>query len=173
MAWIYLMAIRCPNEGVARALEGKYAGQTFTFAGAHDMWGGDVCKFAVSAKVVEGEWWVDVVPHGVTSTGISNEEEASRANQFCNVMYGMLRNERFFDYALAAVECGEFRTLEDLKRDLDSGGARVFDGLVVSRRILAEHDNLDYLVEFSETHRWIPKRPEQYTRPHDTSSSKE
>ena len=121
MAFGYLMAVRCRNEWVASALVDKYAGQTFTFAGAHEMWGGDVCKFAAAAKLADGEWWTEIAPRCVTSTGISSEQEASRANQFCNVMYGMLRNEKFFDFAIAGVECGEFRTLQDLKHDLASG----------------------------------------------------
>src|SRR5262245_52877331 len=121
MALGYMMAVRCRDKMVAYALADKYAGQTFTFSGAHDMWGGDVCKFAAGAKLADGEWWVLIVPHGVTSTGISSGQEASRASQFCNVMYGMLRNEKFFDYAVAGVECGEFRTLQELNQDLASG----------------------------------------------------
>jgi hypothetical protein len=88
MALIYMLAVHCRNEWVARALADKYAGQTFTLVGAHDMWGGDVCKFAAAAKLADGEWWAEIVPSGVTSTGISNDQEASRANQLCNVMYG-------------------------------------------------------------------------------------
>jgi hypothetical protein len=170
MAYVYMMAVRCRNEWVAKALADKYAGQTFTFAGAYDMWGGDVCKFGAIAQLADGEWWVEIVPRGVTSSAISSGQEASRANQFCNVMYGMLRNEKFFDYAIAGVEPGEFRTLQALKEDLASGSARVLDGLVVSKELLAEHGNPEYFADFSETHKWIPKKPEQWPRP-DTQNS--
>src|ERR1051325_2880625 len=104
MGYFYLMSIRCRDEWGARALADIYAGQTFTFLGQHDMYGGDVCKFGAVAGLVDGEWWVGIGPSSVTSSGISSEQEASRANQFCNVMYGMLQNDNFFYIEMAGGE---------------------------------------------------------------------
>ncbi|MCP4679264.1 MAG: hypothetical protein GY854_28005 [Deltaproteobacteria bacterium] len=164
MGFFYMMEVHCRNTWIATALAEKYAGQTFTFSGAHDMWGGDVCKFRTGGGQFDGEWWASISPSGVTTSGIGSEQEASRANQFCNVMYGMLRNEKFFNFALADVECEAFRTLEELKEDLVAGYAQEhFDGLVVSKDLLAEVGNPDGFQDFSETHMWIPKEPERYS----------
>jgi hypothetical protein len=51
-----------------------------------------------------------------------------------------------------------------LKQDLASGAARALDGLVVCTELLAEHGSPEYFADFSEKHKWIPKKPEQYPR---------
>jgi hypothetical protein len=162
MAWWYMMAIHV-GEYSAYNLVHKYAGQCFAFnddgGGIHDC---HMCRLRASAEEVDGEWWCHILPEGVTCSGIANVIEAERANQFCNVMYGMLRNDAHFDFAIAAVECSEFRSMKEMKEELEEMKTQDsnLDGLVVNKGLLKLHEVEHKFEPFSKTHMWIPKKPE-------------
>ena len=167
MGWFYFAAVRCPHEHVSRYLSNKWAGQTFVYSVLGEDDGkrlischADVCRFCTSATVDAGEHWVSVMPTGVTDHALQNVREATRADEFCNVFYGLLRNESFFDYATTGVECGEFNTMAELEENLRTG--HVHDGLVVPREIAARCNIT--LAEFSPSHVWVPKKPERWMR---------
>jgi hypothetical protein len=170
MAWFYMLAVHCKNHDVAHAFAEKYSGQTFVFNGANDMWPGDVCRFAAGAAAARDEdgWWVHVVPTGVTKSGLSGANEDKYANEFCNVMYEMLRNDRHFDYALPGVEVEEFCSLNELTEKLKTGSLDALDGLVVAKEFCRRQRILDStgtgltslgFEQFSESHLWRPKAP--------------
>lgn len=164
MAYIFMMALHCATESSARGIANRYSGQTFVFTDPRYVWSEDVCRFSTDVREAEEEWWTEITPSGITVSGISSHLEAERATQFCNVMYGMLRNERFFDYGMAGVECSEFRTRTELCDALAVGSVRRLDGLVVSKELLGAFSNAKYFVEFSGTHSWIPKTAVRYPR---------
>jgi hypothetical protein len=145
---------------MAKYLARKYAGQTFTLSGVglHD---GPVCKFAT--EIGEPVDRVSIWPSNITQSGIATDTEAKHANEFCNVMYGMLRNEPYFDFAITGVEVFDFmEEIDDLKTLLKSNKHEMYDGLVVSYKLLdkwlgSHHECFE---KFSATHAWIPKRPE-------------
>jgi hypothetical protein len=166
MGYFYMTSIRCKNKYIASALESKYQGQGMVFNPVHDGqivlsgWGGDYCRFLIGHSEKEGENWVTISPTNITGSGITDPDEARKANEYCNVIYGMLKNDPYFDYAVSGVECEYFRTLKDLIEEIKSGFAQNFDGLIVSNTILEECGNPDYFQPFSKTHKWIPKKPE-------------
>lgn len=167
MAYWYYASIRCGNKYQAKFLAEKYHGQTFTFNVPNTL-------MAVPARM-RGEskpdaddpngHWAEIGVLEITDNGIGTPDEADQANQFDNVMYGMLRNESFFDYAVIGVETGEFRTLDELRKDFADGSVVKLHGLVVRTALLKEFIGENALippefVPFSPTHHWIPKRPE-------------
>lgn len=153
MGWFYCAAIHVKTKWAAYNLVDKYAGQTFVF---ND---GDIGRFKAAHNEVDGEWWVNVYVKEITSSGIANEEEAKKANQFCNIMYGMLKNDAHFDYAICGVEVDEFRTLKELRDDFFDGSFANLDGLVVSTELYESIPSAYWkqLEDFSPTHKWVPK----------------
>jgi hypothetical protein len=187
MALIYHLAAHCKNQHIAQHMVHKYAGQTFVFnSDKGTLYNGDVCRF--SARTTEPsvkEWWCEIIPSGVTNSGIANEQEAKRADEFANVMYGMLKNEPYFGYAIIGVEVGEFRDLAEMVKDLKDSAAwhsgrergetlwlpeghpgydpvAKMDGLVVSNSLVQEHGGQwnslnSVFLPFSGTHKWLSK----------------
>jgi hypothetical protein len=162
MAWIFHLTARFPNTHCAHAFAGKYAGQVFVFAPLGNVLRFDeVCRFHAGAEKHDGEDWADICPTVITDSGIANDEEAWKADQFCNVMYGMLKNDRYFDYALIDVECAQFRTMEDLTKELKEETLEFlsrFDGLVISNKLYEETGKRECFQPFSRTHVWVPKK---------------
>jgi len=179
MALLYLASLYTRNQAQASHFIDKYDGQTFNFNHPTPgvIGGGVVGKMTVEAvptgKLVETDsddavgFWVNIYCKQVTSRGLANEVEVRRANEFANVLYGMLRNDPYFVYGRVGVEVGEFYPPDELRETLLSGEAADLDGLVVGKRFL---DGMRFLddrpsppgfVEFSDTHLWVPKRAEQ------------
>jgi len=156
MGWFYGAAIYTKNTWGAQSLVGKYAGQTFVFNNT------EVCRLRAYEQFIQDGYWVNIYPKEVTRSGIANEEEAKKANEFCNVMYGMLRNDVNFDYAICGVEVDEFRTLEELIADFRDGSVMKLDGLVVSHELFKEVPVIYWngWEAFSPTHWWLPKKLE-------------
>lgn len=174
MAWIYHFTAHFQNKILAQMMQKKYQGQTFVFGDISNcLGGGEVCRFYPWIIEDNENIWLHIVPSGVTDSGISNEKEAKRADEFSNVMYGMLKNETAFDYAIIGVEVGEFTDHQHLKEDLKEP-IKCFDfnGLVISDNLLHEFFPLEYdysvlvrffnspFKSFSSTHKWIPKKSE-------------
>ncbi len=181
MGWFYMASVRCKNKWVANAIESRYAGQTFVFVDDKGWQDQIVCRLGTSINVPsddEGGVWADIAPSHITDNGLSSQEECDHANQFCNVMYGMLRNEKHFDYAIAGVEVQGFRTLKELREELAEWPDKTsplfghgilnwiisqLDGLVVSKEILDDFpEAAKQFQEFSPTHMWIPKKLERF-----------
>lgn len=167
MAFIYEMAIRCPNQWVSQALAEKYTGQTVVFNGSAGMWPGPICRFRAGASHVDGEHWVSISPTCVTESGLAGgEEECKRANEFCNVIYGMLKNDAYFDYALPGVETSQFATLAELlEEQLKPEDFPLYDGLVLRKDLVncTTGEALGFK-EFSDSHMWLPKKPHVFTK---------
>lgn len=160
MGMFYGTMIDCTtfSEFAARYLVSKYAGQTFTLSGFGSQL--PVCKFL--AEIMSASR-VSIFPGSITESGIATDTEANHANEFCNVMYGMLKNEPNFDFAITGVEVFDFmEEIEDLKKLLKSGEHEMYDGLVVSYKLLDQWLGSHHkcFEKFSATHAWIPKKPE-------------
>ncbi len=178
MALLYYASLFTRGQAQASHFIDKYDGQTLTFNHPTPgvIGGGVVGKMAVeiipTGKLVETDsddavgFWANIHCKQVTSRGLVNEVEMRRANEFANVLYGMLRNDPYFVYGRVGVEVGEFYPPDEMREVLLSGEAADLDGLVVGKRFL---DGMRFLddrpsppgfVEFSDTHLWVPKRPE-------------
>ena len=176
MAYWYCASIRTKNEFCARHFVDKYQGQTFVFnkpSGA--IGGGEIGRMLAEMNnsdkkdwIGDTEWWVNIGCLQITDCGIGDEEEAKKANEFCNIFYGMLRNEVNFDYAILGVEVGEFRSEKELFKEFQDGSVTKFDGLVFKNNIFQHLDmpfpalDVSVFQPFSPTHTWIPKKPEKY-----------
>ena len=158
MAYWYMTSIRCVDKIAALAFVAKYDGQTMLFEEGKPF-DGEVCNFSAERSLgADGGYWVNVLPHTVADIAPLNDEECERANQYNDVIYGMLRNDRDFLYAISGVECGEFRNLEDMKRNLINNDPVLnhMHGLIVSIDMLGSSP-LALFRPFSDTHLWIPQ----------------
>lgn len=169
MAWWYYASLRVQNQFQAEHLSLKYHGQPFTFNR------GDGAIGCVPARIVashnqrldNGEHWATIGCYDITDSGICDEDEARKANEFDNILYGMLRNEKWFDFGMLTVEPGEFRSADELVGEFRDGSVEKLHGIMVSTAFLEEHKlenelkNFKCFEQFSGTHLWIPKRPEK------------
>lgn len=163
MGFFYLASVHSENVHQAQHLANKYHGQTFCFNAPNGIMDVEPSRMTANSHREGEEWWTDIWCMDVTDSGLADAEECRHANEFANIIYGFLRNEPFFDYAIAGVEVGQFRNLaEFIEMFQDMEFVAKFDGLVI-RRTFAEKHNLNVagFVEFSPTHVWIPKLPEK------------
>ncbi len=168
MAYIYHASIRSSNVWQAKFLAQKYHNQTFSFNYFNPTLASTPAR--MWAEFHEGDWhnyWTYIGVMEITRSGIADAEEADRATQFDNVIYGMLRNEPYFDFAITGVEPAEFRNYEELAEDFKDKTILKFNGLVVRTAIFSDFIGLDVPIPtefqpFSKTHLWIPKEPVKY-----------
>lgn len=153
MAWLYGATIRTPTEWAARNLVSKYQGQIIVF---NDR---SLGRFGCSAVETSDDWYCDIVCREVTESGLAGPGECQKANEFCNIMYGMLRNDEHFDFALLGCEVFQTRTMKELEEEFLDKFVVNLDGLVVSRALW--DGRYDVFVEFSKSHMWIPKKEER------------
>lgn len=170
MAYWYYASIRTSNPYQAGFLAEKYHGQTFTFNVPGTL-AVLPARIRAEAKPPQkddpGSHWTEAGVLEITDCGIADQEEADKADQFDNVIYGMLRNDSFFDYAIVGVETGEFRSLTELRNDFNDGTVTKLDGLVIKTTLLREFIGAEAIIPpefqvFSPTHHWLPKKPNRH-----------
>lgn len=171
MAWWYYASLRVQNEFQADHLWMKYHGQPFTFNRPDGAIGCVPARMVASSNQATDtkDWWVTIGCYDITGSGIANEDEARKANEFDHILYGMLRNERHFDYGLITVEPSEFRDVPELVSEFKDGTAEKLHGLMVSLAFLEgnrlndaiTHNGIrvPWLAPFSPSHLWVPKKP--------------
>ncbi len=174
MGMYYFASLRANNDLCAKALVSKYHGQTFLFNAWRSI-STQPARMTASVMqechVLPGEekavsvWWADIMCMEITNNGISGELEASRANQFCNVLYGMLRNDgELFQYGRMGVEVCQFADDAEIRHEIAEGNFEGFEGLMVRKGFVDGFPNKvmsQWFESFSDTHVWIPKKAEQ------------
>lgn len=152
MGYFFYASLKTKTELHAKHLERKYSGQIVLL---NESYMYKFIPIRIKACAVERDsgWWCEIVPDGITSSGVSSLTEAIQADQFANIFYGMLRNDKYFEYGLLTVESEEFVfSWEELKEDLIKDPN--YPGLVVAKEYLLESDIK--LQPFSLTHDWVP-----------------
>jgi hypothetical protein len=152
MAWLYGVSICTSTEWAARSLVDKYQGQIIVF---NDR---SLGRFGCSVVKESDGWYCDIVIREVTESGLAGDGECQKANEFCNIFYGMLRNDEYFDFALLGCEVFQSRTMKELEEDFLDKFVMNLDGLVVSKALW--DGRYSVFIEFSKSHVWIPKKEE-------------
>ena len=164
MALWYNFVIKANNQWCAHYFAEKYNGLILPFSPIdHSLEIKEYFRVKAFSKNLEqdeplrkDEWWAGIASGELSRSGIASLEEAGKVDQFDNFVYGMLRNERHFEYVLSGVEVPKF-SKEDLKAMLQTGNCNGLEGLVVSKELYPELGQLPIFTEFNQTHLWIAK----------------
>jgi hypothetical protein len=152
VAWIFELAAECGSEREAAVRFGRH------FDGVELRLPNDrisLCKF--DSKIIttdeEGNAWAEIIPSGISGSGIRDENDAQDMTQAGVALYDKLRSAPAFRFALVGVETGQFALMRSLPEMINHPASH---GLVISRSIWEQLGRPDGFESFSDGYLWKP-----------------
>jgi len=171
MAFFYSLSIECGADKSA----------ALTCAKHFDGWKlplNDLLPDTVNVTVKQEsgddqDWWVVVVPVGVSQSGVVSEEAARSMSAAGHCLLDRLKTAPPFRFAVIGVEADEAIYYNDLNPELgqDSTLAERYHGLVVSEEIYERLNPTSMFEPFTLGKFWIPYRGETYRPSTDSEES--
>lgn len=182
MAYIWHGVASFPNEGLAKAFTEHFDRTEFTLPHTgrcelhlgveHNGSGWEVCIAPYVAEMTLEEKEPGAPPdrwHLNDHGGANTPEEVEDIDVCAKVIYERLSTviSRAYEFALTGFEVGDWRSPDELAKDLAPGGLyrehilkfpamRAWDGLVVSQKMWEAAERPDGFVRFAADHFWIP-----------------
>jgi hypothetical protein len=163
MAYFYSLAIECgTDEAAAQACAQHFENWEVPAE----------CSLAIRAIEVsvrqatgdEHNWWVTVIPSGVSSSGVWSGEAAQTMSTAGRCLLDRLKTAPPFRFALIGVEASEALHYSEIDRQFvdDPTMADRYHGLVISEEIYKQVGSGAAFEPFATGSFWIPYRGETY-----------
>jgi len=169
MAFFYSLAIECgPKDETARKCAKHFEGWDLPLEEILST-----CKTNVSIKQENGSghnWWVVVIPLGVSQGGVVSNEEARRMSAAGYALLERLKSAPSFRFALVGVEAFEALEYDALNPEFgrDPTIVRNYSGLVVTTQTYKQLNHSRFFEAFVRGKYWIPYQGEIYRGSNDT-----
>ncbi len=148
MAWIFSLAIEC-GEIPPAALARQFAdSRLITDAGEE-----------ISIRTHCDEHWLQVVPQGLSESGIHSASEAALMTRTGEALLARLKSVRGYRYARVGVDVDRFAEYEEI--DLHFAGPG-FGGLVISDELWHRLGKPGSYQRFSADYHWQPYQGERF-----------
>ncbi|BAU12724.1 hypothetical protein LEP3755_32550 [Leptolyngbya sp. NIES-3755] len=162
MAFFYSLSVECGTDESAASMCAKH----------FDGWKLPLDNLSPDTVTVtvkqdssdENNWWVVVVPDGVSRSGVYSEEVARSMSASGHCLLDHLKTSPPFRFAVIGVEADEAIYYSDLVEELgeDPTFAERYQGLVISEEIYNRISATSMLESFAPGRFWIPYRGETY-----------
>lgn len=128
MTWAFSLSAECGAKQVAAEQFAQYFdGLSYLFSNGN----ASQCHTAIFQDI-EGNWWCQVCPSGISEAGIEGSDIAYQMTELGIELYQQLQSAPPFRYALVGVEVDEFRTYSEL---ISEGTVPRFPGLVLAEAV--------------------------------------
>ena len=147
MASVFELAAECgPDRVVAERFAEHFRDTSWTL-----LQGLESRCAATIHQDSDSNWWVSVLPSGLSRSGIGGEEDARLMTQIGHLLCERLRTASNYRYALVGVESEDFRYFSELDDDLVT---LPFQGLVVCEAIWERLGRPTAFVPFEPGYFW-------------------
>jgi hypothetical protein len=152
MAWLFELAAECGGNRNAAILFAKH------FDGLRLRCADDfeaICTSQHSPPTgdEENNWWVEIIPSGLSKSGVQSEADAKRMTEVGILLYRHLETAPPFRFALVGVETSQFCTANGILKVLQHPA---MDGLVVNDELWQQLGSPDGFETFGKGYRWRP-----------------
>jgi hypothetical protein len=164
MAYFYSLSIECGADQAAAAACAKHFEDWELPAECSPP----IRAVEVSSRRESGDpqnWWVTIIPSGVSRSGVWSEEAAEIMSAAGRCLLDRLKTAPPFRFALIGVEANEALTYGELDRQFveDPTVTQRYHGLVISDDLYQQLGSGPTFEPFSTGSFWIPYRGETYS----------
>jgi hypothetical protein len=155
MVWAFSLSAECGGEQIAAEQFSQYFdGFSWFLSNGHQS----RCRTVVFQDI-EGNWWCQVCPSGISEVGIERSDTAYQMTELGILLYQRLKSASSFRYALVGMEVDEFRTYSEL---LLEAPVPNFPGLVLAEMVWRSLGASTIFRPFSTGYVWQPYEGEVY-----------
>ncbi len=155
MVWAFSLSAECGAAQIAAEQFAQYFdGLSWVLSNGHQS----QCHTAIFQDI-EGNWWCQVCPSGISDVGIDRSDIAYQMTELGILLYQQLQSAPPFRYALVGVEVDEFRTYSEL---ISEATVSSFPGLVLAETVWRSLGASSGFQLFSSGYVWQPYEGEVY-----------